>query len=680
MITNDTPMKINWLTPDEAAKYLSIGRTKLYTLAQLGKIPAQKIDKQWRFKPTDLDIWLSISKSVKGYFQTVSAKIVDNLQLRDPQKEAYSNLYDFFKSGKKVALVQLPVGCGKSGLAAIAPFGISDGRVLVITPNLTIRDEMKNNLDITSMKCFWRRTNVLSKIDMSSGPYVTTLNTGNTSVTDKSHFVVTNVQQLATNTEKWLNKFSSDYFDMIIVDEAHHSPADSWTKVQEHFPEAKIVYLTATPFRSDAKEIGGDRIYRYPFRSAVANGYIKRLTAVYVSPKEIELTFTGESERKKLTLKEVLKLKEEDWFSRGIAMSDECNKSIVDNSIEKLEFLRNESSIKHQIIAVAMSISHAKKIKLLYEERNYEAEVIHSKMTEEDQQKVLQRLRSNELDVVVNVFKLGEGFDHPALSVAAIFRPYRSLSPYLQFIGRIMRVNVQRTPRHPDNYGYIVTHAGMNLDMLLDDFQLFEKDDEDFWAQISAGLEQEPPIERGTGGGRQTIKPPLVVHGEIANSLYEETFVDDEEERLEELRSQLEALGYDRSYADKIIQAKKHVDSGYVPAVDPIAVQPQRELERLRRQLDIEIRSKSKAIIANARLSIVGRDIPTRLMPGIPAANNLIATIVLLNKSVKEKINNSSRDNWSAENYKHAIEIIPSLATNLVRQLIAARRAKNAKR
>lgn len=669
-----------WLTPDEASNYLSIGRTKLYELAQQGKIPAQKIDKQWRFNTAELDSWLSVSKTIGGYFQTVEANVIDNPLLREPQKEAYKKLYDFFKGApkEKVALVQLPVGCGKSGLVAIAPLGIAEGRVLVITPNLTIRNELKNNLDITNLKCFWRRTNVLKKVDMVSGPYVTTLDTGNVTVTDDSHFVVTNVQQLATNTDKWLNKFPADYFDMIIVDEAHHSAAASWQKVHAHFPNAKVINLTATPFRSDAKEVGGERLYRYPFRSAVAKGYIKRLTAVYVSPREIELTFKGDTERTVLTLDQVMELRDKEWFSRGIAMSDECNKSIVDNSLEKLEHLRNESSIKHQIVAVAMSIPHAKKVQLLYEERGYSADVIHSGMTEEEQADVLKRLRSNELDVVVNVMMLGEGFDHPQLSVAAIFRPYRSLAPYLQFVGRIMRVNVQNAPRDPDNYGFIVTHAGMNLDALVDDFKLFEKDDEEFWAQINGGLEQEPPLPRGTGGGRRSIRAPLVVHGEIADSLYEEEFVDDEEERLEELRTHLEALGYDASYADTIIHAKRQVDAGMTAAVDPLAVQPQKELERLRKQLEIEIRAKAKTVLTNAGLRVPGRDIPTRLMPDVNAANNLVASIVMLNRNVKNRVNDAPRDEWSRDDYQKAIDLLPGIAIELVRQLIAAKEAKHA--
>lgn len=677
MIDNAQP----WLSLDEAVNYLKIGKTKLYELAQNNRIPAQKIDKQWRFKAADLDRWLSVSKSIDEFFKSVNFNIENNDDIREPQKEAYKKLYDFFKAGGREALVQLPVGCGKSGLASIVPFGIAQGRVLVVTPNTTIRDEMKNNLDITHRKCFWRRAGVLENVDMLSGPFVTTLDTGNISTADDSHFVVTNVQQLTTNVDKWLNKFPADYFDMIIVDEAHHNAADSWQKVLEHFPQAKIVNLTATPFRSDLKEVSGERVYRYSFRSAVAKGYIKRLSASYVSPKEMTITFKGESDAKTYSLDEVLKLKDKDWFSRGIAMSDESNKSIVDNSIQKVELLRNESSVKHQIIAAAMSIPHADKIKLLYEERGYEAAVIHSKMPEEEQRTVIKRLRNNELDVIVNVQMLGEGFDHPQLSVAAIFTPYRNLKPYLQFVGRIMRVNHQNAPRDPDNYGYIVTHIGMNLDTLLDQFQQFEKDDEEFWAEVTGGEEPEPPLPRGTGGGRRALIAPLTVHNEIVENLYEESFVDDDEEvRLKELREMLEATGYDTALAEQIInQQKQGNETKVAPAASPMPVQPQKELERLRKQLPIEVRAKAKGVLANARLSIVGQDIPRKLFPEVRAQNNLVSAIVMLNRELKRKVGDKERDDWSRDDYKLAIEALPTVSTELVRKLIAKKQAGNAK-
>ena len=82
-----------------------------------------------------------------------------------------------------------------------------------------------------------------------------------------------------------------------------------------------------------------------------------------------------------------------------------------------------------------MQIDHAKAIRSLYSERGYEAETIHSRMPDDERAEVVRKLRAGLIDVIVQVQMLGEGFDRPKLSVAAIFRPFRSLAPYLSSWG-----------------------------------------------------------------------------------------------------------------------------------------------------------------------------------------------------------------------------------------------------
>jgi hypothetical protein len=119
----------------------------------------------------------------------------------------------------------------------LLPLGLAKGRAIVIAPNLTIKKGLYEAMDITNrQKCFWRKAGVLSQDQMVAGPLACTLDTGNISVATKSHIVITNVQQLSTNVDKWLTQFSDDFFDMIIIDEAHHSAAESWQKVIERFP------------------------------------------------------------------------------------------------------------------------------------------------------------------------------------------------------------------------------------------------------------------------------------------------------------------------------------------------------------------------------------------------------------------------------------------------------------
>jgi DNA repair protein RadD len=219
--------------------------------------------------------------------------------------------------------------------------------VLVISPNLTIRDELKKNLDVTNRRsCFWARCNVLSPEVMSAGPYVAVLDARDANIhdCDRSHIVLTNIQQLASSADRWLPQFPDRFFDLILVDEGHHSAATSWRKVFERFPAAKVVNLTATPFRTDRQQIDGELIYRFSFKQAMLKGYIKKLQAIYVAPEEIYFTYEGDQHHH--TLDEVLQLKEEEWFSRGVALSPECNKHIVDSSLDRLEKIR-QSGTRH---------------------------------------------------------------------------------------------------------------------------------------------------------------------------------------------------------------------------------------------------------------------------------------------------------------------------------------------
>ena len=192
----------------------------------------------------------------------------------------------------------------------------------------------------------------------------------NLSDLDEAHAAVTNIQQLGAGGGRWLSHLPEDYFDLILVDEGHHNAAPSWQGVFDRFPRAKVLSLTATPFRGDDQPVEGEVIYSYPIAEAMRRGYIKHIQASNVAPAELVFTYRG-SERTH-TLEEVLRLKERDWFSRGVALAERCNISIVDASIEWLRHLR-ETGTHHQIVAVACSVDHARAIRRLYEERGYNA-------------------------------------------------------------------------------------------------------------------------------------------------------------------------------------------------------------------------------------------------------------------------------------------------------------------
>jgi DNA repair protein RadD len=662
-----------WLSLEETAEYLGMGKTALYALARDQRIPGRKIGKKWVFEKAGLDQWVRANRPVEAFFLDLDFKIDGNEYLRDPQRDGYLRTYEFFRKGKNKAILQIPVGCGKTGLAALLPLGLAEGRVIVIAPNITIKDGLFDAMDITNrQKCFWRKAAVLSPEQMMSGPLACTLDSGNLSVATKSHLIITNVHQLATNVDKWLTQFPDDFFDMIIVDEAHHSAAASWQKVIDRFPKAKVILLTATPFRSDRQELDGELVFRYPFRNATLKGYIKRLKASYVAPSTIELGFNDASGRT-YTLDEVLQVKQEDWFSRGVALARLCNQHIVDSSLQKLEELR-QTGTQHQLIAVACSINHAREIRSLYQERGFAADVIHSKQSEDEQAAILAALRNGSLDCIIQVQMLGEGFDHPKLSVAAIFRPFRSLAPYIQFVGRIMRVVVQNDPGHPDNVGHIVTHLGMNLDERLKEFKEFENDDQAFWDKVIGGEEPEVPQNVLDGTARLRASDRVVVHGEIVESLWEEDFTSVEDTQIvEDLRERLKLLGLDASKAEEMVRMAQQAPMRKGAAVQPFAVQPQREWEEARRRTQEQAKRLANILLNHVELTQAGTELVYKYKSlKLTGKSNYICALMMVNKEIERRLG-KERAEASLEEFRAVLDNLDDLLQTLVRRVRKAK-------
>jgi DNA repair protein RadD len=661
-----------WLTSEQASEYLKISLTNLYALAQQGRIPGNRIGKAWRFNREDLDGWIRANRPIEEFFLSSEADIEENPYLRDPQREGYAAAQDFFSSQRTKAILQLPVGCGKTGLIAVLPFGIARGRILVVAPNLTIRDELQRSLDVTNKRtCFWNKCQVLTPVQMSAGPYLAVLDGKDANIhdCDNSHIVLTNIQQLASSADKWLPEFSDEYFDLILVDEGHHNAAPSWKKVFDKFPRAKVVSLTATPFRSDNRDIEGEPVYRYSFKRAMLKGYIKKLQSVYVAPEEIYFTYAGEDRRH--TLEEVLELKEEQWFSRGVALAPECNKHIVDTSLDRLERLRS-SGTRHQIIAAACSVAHAKAIRSLYAERGYEAAEIHSQMPPNKRAEVLQKLRSGVLDCIVQVQILGEGFDHPQLSVAAIFRPFRSLSPYVQFVGRIMRVIVQNDSRHPDNRGYIVSHVGLNLDQQASDFRDMEREDAVFFKELVEGEIEEAPAEVLDGSARQKLGEEMVVNSEIVAELFEEDFVaSDDATLLAELKAHAEALGFDADAVNTLVR-ESQPGKRRVEAASAFAMNPQRQRREARRRLNEEVNRCAKLLLNRLEVKFGGFDIAFKYGLGV-TGNNFVAAVQLVNKELDRalQIEPGSRGQLKTEQFISATQSLEEILNKLTRRLMA---------
>ncbi len=608
---------------------------------------------------------MSLTKAdIANYFSNCRVDIIKNYRLREPQLQGYVETFKYFKNNGKHALLVLPVGCGKSGLIAILPYRIAEGRVLVITPNIKIRQTIEEVLDPSSSENFHINQRILAKNDC---PRVVVLASGETNRydTDEAHIVVTNIQQLQSST-RWLEQFPKDYFDLIIVDEAHHNVAESWQEVFRYFNNARIISLTGTPFRSDGTPVEGDEIYRYSLSRAMEKGYIKQVIREEAQPHRIWFTYEGSNEE--LTLEEVLEMKEQAWFSRGVALSIPCCETIVDRSIEKLRQKR-ETGYHHKIIAAAMSIRHANQIKALYEARNLRTHVIHSRMSEEEQERTMVEFERYG-DCIVQVGMLGEGYDHPPLSIAAVFRPFRALSAYIQFVGRTLRSIKDAPNPRIDNVAEIVTHVGLNQQQNWHDFTRFDELDRNIFVGESR---QEEPVEDITDiverGKRTTTE--MVVHVEegviFDAESYQPGFIEAYKEAVcEFLKGQIgpraEELGIDLKGIEDLLAEFGEIPDFSESEFQRIPLRPDKERNQMRKILDSKVKGAAAHILSDLEQDFKERNLVELAGDG-DERNNVAVVMQILNRKVNELIGVESgqRRNCSKEQYERAIAALSEI-------------------
>ncbi|AVQ20688.1 DEAD/DEAH box helicase [Fusobacterium necrophorum] len=605
---------------------------------------------------------------MKSHFKIVPYQIFENKQLRDPQKFAYLKAYQYYNKNyeERETIIVLPTGVGKTGVISILPFGISNGRVLIISPQLTIKEGILNNLSSGSENFYYKYSILENKFLPIVVEYKKELPI---EYFQKAHIVVVNIQKLQTRLTKGLIQRIGDpnFFDMIIIDEGHHSTANTWQETINHFHKAKIIKITATPFRADGEKLKGERIYEYPLSAAMANQYVKSLENICYTPEELKFTL-DKNPNVLYSLREILELKDEDWLARSVAYSRECSKQIVIQSKELLKQKREGTEIPHKIIAVACSISHAEEIKELYEEQELKAVVLHSNLTDKEKEKSFKDIENHRVDVVIHVAMLGEGYDHKYLSIAAIFRPFKSLLSYSQFIGRILRyIPEGKIPK--DNIGQVIAHQNLNLDKL---WEYYKSEIEK--TKIIKEIGEEPGFLLETEP--REIKPKdigTVVElgeGKFTRDSYIDTVILEqnqkkEEEEKEKIKQLVAILGIDEEKAKEVIYTNNLKEGMNRPDLIYFTTKQNFDV-RIRENIIPNILSKMGKTLHEKNILI------TDLQKGLGLSYNQSNIIIrarkdnggilgmAVNLSLKEKIGRK-REEWDENDFEHANEYLSEM-------------------
>lgn len=607
-------------------------------------------------------------------FESVSLFINGNKDLRVPQVEAYKRIERYFSGEsetRKEALIVLPTGTGKTGLIAIAPYAVSKKRVLVITPQTVIANTVMGSLDSSDYKNFWYTSNVIQK--MEELPSVVHYDKHVTKgVLDIADIVVLNIHKLQERLESSiLRKVEEDFFDFIIIDEAHHSEAYTWKRALEYFGEAHVLKLTGTPFRSDGVQIQGDEIYNYSLSKAMANGYVKSLEKFNYIPNQMIFTLDGKDDYYSLEDIKKMNLKDQDWISRKVALSKESSLGVIRKSIEKLNRKKEATNNPHKIVAVACSIEHAEQLKDLYEKEGLNAALVHSDMNKDLLKEEFTKIDNHKVNVVINVALLGEGYDHKFLTIAAIFRPFRSDLPYQQFIGRVLRsispadaTNVVEE----DNIAQVVVHEELGLDAL---WEAYKKE------IIKKGIIQEIRKEKKSfpKEGDEDSDDGTSIKESVEHTIETDTFIDTEllkrrEEKLKEdqdkIKKVMEALGVSPEEARSILLSTQTRES------KKALLRPDLAQADLRKQMNNRIHEEIiPEILVNSGLELKGNELynkrssifPSRVQ-GILRHHKENGGILgfYFNTELKNKIG-VGRPEWEIEDYyiasEHLDNIIP---------------------
>ena len=190
----------------------------------------------------------------------------------------------------------------------------------------------------------------------------------------------------------------------LFVDEAHHVAARTWREIRDNFAPRPVVQFTATPFREDGRHLGGRLIYSYPLREAQRNGYFA--TVNFVSVLDL-----GAHDR-----------------------------AVAERAVERLRTDLDDGH-DHLLMARVNTISRAPEVVGIYRAIAPELQpvILHSAHPAAERRASLAAIRDRRSRVIVCVNMLGEGFDLPALKVAAIHDAHKSLGVTLQFVGRFSR-------------------------------------------------------------------------------------------------------------------------------------------------------------------------------------------------------------------------------------------------
>jgi superfamily II DNA or RNA helicase len=339
-----------------------------------------------------------------------------NWQPRPYQIHAVHRAREFLRNGKRSALIVMPTGTGKTLVfAAVTRLAKNKGgRVLILAHRDELIQQAANKLaESAGIVAAIEKAKHQARRDWSlmhgAEPPV----------------VVASVQTMRGDR---LKSWPRDYFTLIVIDEAHHSPAKSYVDILDHFARARVLGVTATPDRADGIDLGevfhsddGKPAYEYSLREAIDQEYLVPIRTVRLD--------VG------VDLSDIMTTRRGDF-------SPEELEELIGPHVETLANAVIPEIGKEPTIVFTPDTGSAEGFASALRSPDFgiAAEAV-SYLNPEHRRKAVERFLKRETQVIVNCCILLEGFDAPPTSRIVMCRPTKSRTLYAQAIGRGTRLS-----------------------------------------------------------------------------------------------------------------------------------------------------------------------------------------------------------------------------------------------
>jgi superfamily II DNA or RNA helicase len=431
---------------------------------------------------------IGLPKAAMTYFDSVRDKI-NQKTLRTCQVEAFGALGNYLSKGGRNAAFVMSVGAGKTVLGVAAILAFTRQRALVVTPGSVIRGTFDRAFDHQAVGNALYGLPQGPLIPGCRPPHVVTLDRDQGPIRGvgreqllKADVIITNFHSLGTgdDVDDLLAKLKPSDIDLIVVDEAHIAAAESYRRLFQHFVEAHSILMSACFQRLDGRPIDADVVYRYRLIDSIADGNAKNLRVQRFAPDPAQTIYEmvwGDGSRQEIRGRDAILelIKNERKLSTITAKSHEPIRQIMRGVRAALDQQKELlCPVKPRVLFSALGERHAEQIASIAEEHGIPCAYLHHSMTDGRIRAIRARFEqeSGDLQGIVQLKMLGQGYDFPPITIVVPMRPYGSFSEFYQFVGRGIRVL-----SHPaflgrlkpaDQFLDIIYHAELGLDEHID--------------------------------------------------------------------------------------------------------------------------------------------------------------------------------------------------------------------